>query len=226
MTSKILTSLLVITLVGCGSASNRGGLVSDSGAAGSEETGGSSTGGNGNTETGGVAQTGGNGNVAGSTETGGATGGTEETGGSGPCVPKSCLSLAIELSGYDVTSGDPVPEACGVLEDSCGNYIDCGGCETPGTACGRGAATGVMVRQTNIQGLVSEELPGIPNICGGGCHGMGTGISCTISNGNSGGLLSCTLSPDDPNSTTPVYVNVTCEKQYSEYTLHNEWCCA
>lgn len=221
--STTVLVLAVVGLVGCGSASSRGRfLANEAGASGSsaEETGGRNGSGGGSAagETGGT--TGGNLGQAGSTaETGGGNG----TGG-GPCVPRDCLTAAIELSGYDPASGDPVPEACGVIPSGCGNnYIDCGGCDTAGTACGRGEATGVLVRDLVNGGMIPEELPGIANICDGGCHNMG--VSCVTSEGNHGSFFACTLPSNDPNSIQPSNVLYACESQYSEYTFKYHWCC-
>ena len=130
-------------------------------------TGGTITGGS-STDTGGTVSTGGTGGTGG-TDTGGSdlqTGGNDVTGGFGtggfedPCIPKTCLTIAVELNS-GVT--DPVPDACGLVNDGCGNIIDCGGC-SGGKFCGGGSLN------TEYEPFSWGELDdGIDNLCGGGC---------------------------------------------------------
>lgn len=81
----------------------------------------------------GNAGSGGNSSVngnAGSTNSsaGSSSGGEMNAGGNNSggndCQPKNCLTLAVEMA-----NGDTSARACGVLDDGCGNLIDCGmGC--------------------------------------------------------------------------------------------------
>ena len=151
----IILVLSALTSLGCGGGdfNGSGQSIAQSGAAGQPaETGG--TGGNG---TGGQLSGTGGGLTGG---TGGVTGGTgaTNTGGTGGvCVPKTCETIAAELTGYDPTSGLPFPQACGVVADGCGGFKDCtnpalasnGGCEqgfAPGAvACTNGVCTGTCM---------------------------------------------------------------------------------
>jgi len=158
---KTLVSIVgCLILVGCGSSSttvveslaetggvSNGGAGGEPAATGGVSEGGSVTGGvaTGGDESGGVSNGG----------AGGSTGGVENTGGTGVCTPKTCLTIAVELAG-GVT--DPVPEACGLVDDGCGNIIDCGGCEFP-TECG-------LMKWNGIDDRLSE---GHPNLCGRNC---------------------------------------------------------
>ena len=85
------------------------------------------TGGNpGGNPAGGENSAGNGGNPAGGENSAGsANGGNGNTGTT--CIPKTCLTIAVELAG--TTEGPP--DACGIVEDGCGNVIDCGGCVDP-----------------------------------------------------------------------------------------------
>lgn len=67
------------------------------------------------------------------------------------CTPKSCLTLGA---------------TCGLIDDTCGNMIDCGGCDPadPNVTCG-GAKPN------------SDGSPGVgeDNVCGGGCVEISSG---------------------------------------------------
>lgn len=161
-TAAATTIVLAGLLIGCGgsSTSTRGGgpsIQGEGGEAGStvepQETGGSTE------QTGGsTGETGGTGGIV-----GGGTGGmVEQTGGSGNepgtggatvCTPKTCLTYAVEMTGSNEL------QACGLIEDGCGNYIDCGGCENPSHACGGGS---VLFDAT----IANDAIEGI---CNGGC---------------------------------------------------------
>jgi len=191
----IASGLLVLSGCGGSSTSTRGSgpeIDETGGAAGSEivepQTGGSEQTGGGSGETGGtggsveppsggtdaggsVSTTGGAGS-GGRPETGGgageATGGTGNVGGN--CEPWDCTNIAIDLAGWDSASGDPVPEACGLVEDPCtGMMVDCGGCTTPNTACGEGFYS------TEPE---TPPEPGTPGLCGGGCVVLGFTGGC------------------------------------------------
>lgn len=96
--------------------------------------------------------------------TGGATSSTTST-SSGSCTPKTCLTLAVEIAA-DAGVNDPMPDACGILSDGCANFIDCGGCDNPDQACGKGYPTDCA---DNPACGKPAELPGVPSLCGGGC---------------------------------------------------------
>jgi hypothetical protein len=126
-----------------------------------------------------ASETGGNGTGGGSGETGGT--GTE-TGGSGTCVPKTCLTLAVELdTTWDGTGTSP--DACGLLDDGCGNLIDCGGC-----AAGWGCGVGTLLYDENFsagaapeQIRISTDDNFVPNICRNSCKSYGTNsTSCSV----------------------------------------------
>ena len=167
MRSLLTISVLSLALAGCGSSTSTrsgtgpevggeaGATVLTSGTGGSVETGGG-TGETGGTDAGGsggssgTEPTGGTGNDvatgggAGEPATGGqagdAAGGTGNVGGG--CEPWDCTNIAIDLAGWDPESGEPVPEACGLVEDPCtGMMIECGGCSQL-HRCGVGSITG------------------------------------------------------------------------------------
>lgn len=143
---------------------------------------------------------------SGSQNTGGmdAAGGAGDTGGTGTgtCVPKTCLTIAVELAGGQT---DPVPEACGLVDDGCGNLIDCGGCKEGG--CGLG-----IPEPNGISGDVSITT-GTPNLCSGGCVPYG---QCTSTIGD-GAIWYCseTLSPHPE-----------CESTFDAFEGIDSWCCA
>jgi hypothetical protein len=79
----------------------------------------------------------------------------------GGCEPWDCTNIAIDLTNWDPESGEPVPEACGLVQDPCtGQFIDCGGCSLYGYECGIGKRDD------------SSMIPGeaIPNICASACY--------------------------------------------------------
>lgn len=175
---KALTISTIMFALGC-TSTTRTQLIEDQQDAGTEEgSAGSNLGGSGgNIETGGAAGMEIDSGVAGSSSGGVAgsssgTGGNAGTGsggmagmagsaGSGGCIPKTCLTLAIELS-----NGDTEAEACGVIDDGCGNFIDCDdSCSQPYHSCGHAAPV-------NDGGPAPENIPtteGTTNLCGGGC---------------------------------------------------------
>lgn len=124
-----------------GSAGETGGDAGASGGSGA----GSGTGGSAGVSTDGTAGS------AGSGGTGDAGAGTGGTGGS--CMPKTCLTYAVEHNGTD---------ACGVVSNGCGNFIDCGGCDDPAQKCG-----GSQPPNPDRSVVASDE-----NTCGGGCTTM------------------------------------------------------
>ena len=172
---------------------------SDEGTGGSEETGGTEptggfgiggadTGGSeptGGTETGG-AETGGEAGA----ETGGTTGGagTGDAGsgtGGEVCVPVydrtdpelACQLKAMELAGVtieDLQAGAEMPDACGYIDDGCGNPIDCNGCaEYKG--CGVGEIEllldGIEPGETPINENITVNNK-TPSLCQGNCVGF------------------------------------------------------
>jgi hypothetical protein len=139
-TYAISIAILSLAAIGCGSSStSTRGRTLDTGEGGEA---GQSV----------VEQTGGIGNEP--VSTGGTGAVPDGMGGSvGVCTPKTCLTFAIE------TTGSNELNACGLIEDGCGNYIDCGGCESL-DRCGGGS----LNREDG-----GENDDGIPNICNGGC---------------------------------------------------------
>lgn len=205
------TALVGLMMIGCGSSSSttRGRTLTDNeaGMAGSlvepVETGGTeSTTGGANGETGGTGgtvvepQTGGSDSGGGTggddpVGTGGAETGGEASGGTGNvgggCEPWDCTNIAISLTGWSSDSGNPIPEACGLVQDPCtGMMVDCGGCDDPLQGCARG-----NLIESPTTSIISEE-EGIENICGGNCIAL---VPCAD---NTGGLLVCTIEDQPP----------------------------
>ena len=149
------------------------------GAAGASSAGASGSGGN----AGGTAGTEADGQ-AGASGSAGAAGGS---GGSGPCVPKTCLTYAVEHGGTD---------ACGIVDDSCGNVIDCGGCDN-GQKCG-----GLPPPNPDKTPVNSDA-----NTCAGGCTSISNTtdiqLKCEGANFNTK-LFYCT------NQIVPTSTNQTC----------------
>jgi len=130
-----------------------------------DKTGGSNGESGGSSSTGGTdTGTGGNG---GDTSTGGSdnTGGSENTGGSGggeTCVPKTCDTLTVILSGDAIQQGEP-GSSCGTHEDGCGNFIFCDECNGDNRECGG-------LRNIRITNPIPEPyVQGEAGVCGGGC---------------------------------------------------------
>lgn len=125
------------------------------------------------------------------------TGGTGNTGGT--CVPKTCLTIAVELAGGQT---DPIPEACGIVDDGCGNLIDCGGCEQG--ICGGGSL---------LTDIPFEADDGIPGLCNGGCqknHECGDGRAHIV----------CSNEDITPTKTTSGQTLTNC----TNYDVFR-WCC-
>lgn len=140
MNRFVLVGLFV--LVGCGGAEEE--TLFGASTATSEGNGGAGSGGGSGTGGDGAATS-----SSGMGGEGGGGGGTTSSSVSTGCNPKTCLTLAIELGGTD---------ACGVLEDGCGNFVDCAGCDDPNHSCGGAPPT--------PQG---ETVDGTQSLCGGGC---------------------------------------------------------
>jgi len=130
--------------VGCGSDDGSGGSV----------PGGS--GGSGGTA--GAGGTGGDGGAGGFGGSGG-DGGSGGEGGSGgdACVPLTCAALEAE---------------CGVVDDGCGDEIDCGGCEAPATCGGGGEA--------NRCGCTGESDEALCAAAGATCGSITVTDSCGV----------------------------------------------
>lgn len=202
-----------VTEVDGGSASsagfeNAGGSFND---AGEPDTGSITAGG-----TGGVTATGGTGGInvdAGFAFDAGVdgdvnVGGSGGTAGSGSCVPKTCVTLAVELSGGDLNA-----ESCGVVFDGCGNYLDCGGCLDLHQGCGEGEVTGVDFG-IPLRAITEE---GIANICGGGCTRI-QGATCS----DTSGLWVCYGDAQLEVNTQPAKV---CEPGGNINNDYTTWCC-
>jgi hypothetical protein len=143
------------------------------------------------------------------TSTGGAT-----TTGSG-CVPKTCLTLAVELAG---NAGPPTPDACGVLSDGCSNFIDCGGCDNPDQACGKGYPTECVTGGSGCRGVPAEN-PGVEHLCGGGCA-LQKNESGYCSNWPGYSLYVCTNKTNQP----PMVLVPQCHTVFPNMPS-DTWCC-
>lgn len=140
---------------GCSSSTTNEAPYETGGEAGQAGAAGSNTGGQAGaagSNTGGTINTGGGDSGAGGNS--GGTAGVPSGGGTGgTCVPKTCLTYAVQ---------NGVADACGTIQDGCGNYIDCNGCDTsknPYSVCGGQP-------KPNIDGSANS---GSPNLCDGGC---------------------------------------------------------
>jgi hypothetical protein len=225
MTSKILSVVAVsLALFGCGSGPVMRSSIGnpEAGAAGSPtETGGSATGGNDTGGTGGGSATGGSAPTGGSAGQVTSTGGSETGGSGGTCVPKTCETIAAELTNYDPASGVSFPDTCGVVSDGCNGYQDCGGCANSDQVCGKGTMNGEWIVGPSGD-WIPVELNPIPNICGGtsdngNCPTVAGG--CTLSNGTTGTISVCLTNAPPSN-------RAGCESVI--VTLHDPWqgwCC-
>jgi hypothetical protein len=142
---------VVVASAGCGGGGGTG-TGGASSASASATTGTGQGGASGSTTSSATTGTTGSGGM-----TTGTTGSVSST-GTGPCIPKTCLTLAVEIAG-DAGVNDQMPDACGILSDGCANFIDCGGCASSDQACGAGYPT--------PNG--GAQQPGVPHLCGGGC---------------------------------------------------------
>lgn len=170
---NILIFSTILLTVGCGSSSSTRVGGGEAGGGVDTETGGasgsiaSSVGGSDVSSVGGTDF-----GIGGNTSSGGSdvgTGGENASGGAGNtggnCEPWNCTNIAIQLAGWSQESGDPVPEACGLVQDPCtGQYLDCGGCSA-NKECG---APNLDLEATYYPDSV-VEIPGNPNLCGGNC---------------------------------------------------------
>lgn len=99
------------------------------------------------------------GGTGGTGGTGGATGGSPSGGTGGDvCVPKTCEQAALDLTGWNSSSLESAPIACGLADDGCGGLIDCGTC-LGGFACDEPSVT------TNGAVIVQAQ----ENICASRC---------------------------------------------------------
>jgi hypothetical protein len=190
---------MVLLIVGCSSTatnvSETGGAAGEASAAGMAGMAGSDTGGQAGSGSGGTSP---GGTSTGGTSTGGVAG--SNTGGTGgTCIPKTCLEIAIELSG---NTSNP-PKACGITNDGCNGYIDCG------SKC-----SGDLYNDVHYSCGLDLAGPIDPNLCGSTCNrapgGSGFGSMCPAktwavlcSNYNEEPYSGCTMST----------------------TLNNYWCC-
>jgi hypothetical protein len=95
----------------------------------------------------------------------------------------------MELAGIsieDLQDGAEMPDACGYIDDGCGNPINCNGCaEYKG--CGVGE---IVFLENAYTGNDITMLNKTPSLCQGGCVGMfnedgETWVSCTTTGNNS-----------------------------------------
>lgn len=143
---------------GCSSSTTNEAPYETGGEAGQAGAGGSNSGGQagtaGSNTGGGDSGVGGNSGGTAGVPSGGGTGGV--------CVPKTCATFSYNKTGK-------TDLACGVIQDGCGNVVDCGSaCKDPAHICG-GAAP------ESDGGLNTGD----PNICGGGCTETTINGPCT-----------------------------------------------
>lgn len=161
MKKVIALGAVSLVLVACGGSDyilDQGSGIEGSGGSGgddatsttasSDQTG---SGGENSTTTSGTSGTGGS--DSSTTVSSTSTGETTSTTGTG-CVPKTCVTVAVEM-------GIDTDQICGPVSDGCGNYIDCGGCDGNFEECG-GAPP--YVEKGDV---IYPE--GTENVCGGGC---------------------------------------------------------
>jgi hypothetical protein len=90
---------------------------------------------------------------------GGANNGTAGT--SGVCIPKTCNTISFEKT-------KTIGRSCGVVDDGCGNVLDCGECQD-WLKCGAGTPIGNKEDGGDINNPAdlsqSTKPDGIPNIC-------------------------------------------------------------
>lgn len=139
---------------------------------------------------------------AGGSENSGGTPGAGNTGNT--CVPKTCATIGVELSGGDLSA-----ESCGIAPDGCNGYINCGGCSNPNHKCGETTPTKENWRYTR------DGYPGVQNVCGGGCAPIELGAEQACYTGFESILWACTV----PN--IPLPGRPSCESTNSGY----HWCC-
>jgi hypothetical protein len=114
----------------------------------------------------------------------------------------------VELAG-GATS--PTPDACGVFDDSCGNFVDCGGCNNPDQACGANAP--------NDHGGGATDQ-GVDGLCGGGCTKQNMQTSDAAC-GFGKPLYLCTNSTSSPPASLPG----TCVTNGNPGQPSASWCC-
>lgn len=135
------------------------------------------------------------------------TGGEQNTGGQAQCTPKTCLTLGIEMSGNENAY------ACGVVEDGCGNYINCG---------------------TECEGFTAAFEPGTPmcneetNLCEDRCTRTWEDSLCVAYGINNDGIArpwyyTCKPSEtaSEPSSDYPYPDDLSA----CTYVTGNSWCC-
>jgi hypothetical protein len=179
--NKTATLIFLGFLFGCGGGDEFSSATAINDEAGSPSVEGGK-GGSGGEVSGGETSSGGNSaGVGGGTVVGGSgTGGTGTT-----CVPMTCDQVAMKLANANLTIGIPYdpnadnwinnpfffkPEACGTVDDGCGNKIDCNTTGDPADPCSNvGATCGKQAFAINEGGSVqSRNFYWHKNLCGGG----------------------------------------------------------
>ena len=133
-----------------GAGTSQGGNAGENNA-GTAGNSGNFAGGNGGVD-GGNAGSSGNAGSAGMVAGAGGEAGNNVGGSGGNCVPKNCVTIGVELGG----------QACGIVGDECGNYIDCGGCDANTNKYD-------MCEGLPAPNNDTTQNPSIKNICNGGC---------------------------------------------------------
>ena len=86
---------------------------------------------------------------------------------------------------------------CGVVDDNCGNVLDCGGCEK-GEFCGVGGPNICGTGDCEARACETEECGQVDDGCGGiiSCGGCGEAATCGKEN-----ICECAVDKFEPNST-------------------------
>lgn len=138
---------------------------------------------------------------------------TEEMHDAGPCIPKTCLTLAVEASKVS---------ACGLHFDGCGNYIQCPNCDVSSnahTSCGG--------NNINADGSLTVGTPGF---CGGGCLRSSLPVDasrCTVVSSKYIYPWVCSdISTNQPKGFGPgSCIELRNHEQAPFTTLTDKWCC-
>lgn len=162
-----ISTICMLMCIGCSEsyvpADDVGGappILNESGGQNSGGTGGTilNTGGSDSFTGGTNSFTGGNASTGGLSSSGGESG-TSETGGSGGgvCVPKTCETVTLELTGVSTEQGS-TNSACGSFDNGCGMQITC--------ECSNDRDCGF---NTPVNGQFNTQQEQENNLCGGGC---------------------------------------------------------
>lgn len=164
---KLWTYILVFIFCGCSSSSITKATEDNGGASngGESSMGGSSI-------IGKTSQGGNNSGIGGGIE-------APSFGGNTVCKAKICPEIAAEIIKWTNYSDVSAPVACGLVNDSCGNLINCGEC--PGSATNTGCGESLRTSGNELFPIAT------PNICGSRCYKQtNMGDQCKDTYGYSG----------------------------------------